>query len=294
MDQPFEQIGTRTVTAGGVRVRCHVAGEGPPVVLLHGGGVDSAALSWRETLPALAEDFTVYAPDWPGYGGSGFPSDPPSTAYYRETLGELLDALGLDRPALVGISMGGGVALGFALDRPDRVSRLVLVDSLGLGGAIPGGRLGYLFTRLPCVSELTWAALRRSRVLAAASLRGIVGDPTALTDDLVDDLVRATNRPDSGRAFRAFQRAEVGPHGLRTNYVDRLPDLSVPTLLIHGEVDPLVPVAWATRAGTLVPNAELRILPDCGHWPPRERPERFVELVGRFLHGHGGRGRDGR
>jgi pimeloyl-ACP methyl ester carboxylesterase len=115
------------------------------------------------------------------------------------------------------------------------------------------------------------------------AVRGIVGDPAAVTEDLVDDVSRAARRPGAGRAFRAFQRAEIGPHGLVTNSVDRLPDLSVPTLVAHGEADPLVPVAWAVRAGTLLPDAEVRILPRRGHWPPRERPARFVDLVERVL-----------
>lgn len=239
----------RAVEVDGVRVRYLVAGEGPPVVLLHGGGVDSAELSWRETVPALAEKYTVYAPDWPGYGGSEYPDAPPATEWYAGVLDGFLDRLGLDAATLVGISMGGGTALSLALDRPERVSRLVLVDSLGLGGRVPGGYLGYLFTRLPYVSELAWGLLGRSRRLWALSFRGIVGDPSAVTPGLVDDVERAGSRPNAGRAFRAFQRAEVGPTGLRTNFVDRLPDLRVPTLLVHGEADPSVPVEWGYERG---------------------------------------------
>ncbi|MFC7137082.1 alpha/beta fold hydrolase [Halobaculum litoreum] len=277
---------SRTVVVDGVRVRYHVAGEGRdgvPVVLLHGGGLDEAALSWRETFPALADVRPVYALDWPGYGGSDRPDAPYSIPYYRDTLAGFLDAVGLDRVALVGVSMGGGAALGYTLDAPDRVDRLVLVDSYGLGGRIPGGPLGYLFTRLPFVTDLAWAALRRSRLLLWVALRGIVGSGDAVTPALLDDAVRAVRRGDAGRSFTAFQRSEVGPTGLRTNYVDRLPDLTVPTLVVHGEADPLVPVAWAVRAGTLIPDATTRVLPDCGHWPPRECPDRFLELVEEFL-----------
>jgi len=271
------------VEVDGTAVRCLITGDGSPLVLLHGGGLDSAMLSWRAVVPALTGQFTVYAPDWPGYGASDCPTEPPTTDYYRDVLGELLDELQLDSPALAGISMGGGVALSYALDRPDRVSHLVLVDSYGLGGHVPGGYLGYLFTRLPYVSEFTWAILRRSRWLVAVSLRAIVGDPSAVSEELVDDVVAAIRRPGAGQTFSAFQRAEVGPRGLQTNYVDRLPDLRVPTLVVHGESDPLVPVEWAVRAGILLPDATVRILPDCGHWPPRERPERLVDLIETFI-----------
>ncbi|GAB7095320.1 alpha/beta hydrolase [Halolamina litorea] len=281
--EAFESARVERLVVDGTGVRCFVAGEGPPLVLLHGGGLDSATLSWRELFPLLSDRFTVYAPDWPGYGASDDPTDSPTTAYYCHMLADLIDELDLDAPALAGVSMGGGAALGYALGHPERVSRLVLIDSYGLGGRVPGGSLGYYFTRLPYVAELTWGMLRRSRWLVALSLRAIVGDADAVTERLVDEAVAAIQRPGAGRTFRRFQRAEVGPNGLRTNYVDRLPDLSVPTLVIHGEADPLVPVEWAVRAGTLMPDAEVRILPDCGHWPPRERPEDVVSLIGEFL-----------
>lgn len=281
--QAVPRTEVRYVRAGGRRVRCLVAGEGPPVVLLHGGGIDAAAVSWREAIPRLANDFTVYAPDWPGYGGSDEPETTPSTPYYHEVLVDLLDSLDLERVALVGISMGGGVALSVSLDHPERVSRLVLVDSLGLGGVVPGGYLGYLFTRIPYVSELTWALLRRSRRLWALSLRGIVADPGAITEDLLDDVAWAGRQPNAGRAFRTFQWTEVDRRGLATDFSDRFAELRMPTLLVHGESDPLVPVAWAVRAERQIPDAELCVLENCGHWPPREQPDRFVEAVGPFL-----------
>lgn len=278
---------SRTVVVDGTRIRYLVAGPEDaalqPVVLLHGGGIDEATLSWRETIPALAAAHRVYALDWPGYGESDAPDVEYSIDYYIDVLDGFLDALGLDEPALVGISMGGGIGLGFTLRAPKRVARLVLVDSYGLGGLVPGGYLGYLFVRLPFFSQLTTTLFGRSRRLAALSLRGIVGSSDAVTPDLVDEVVVASRRPSANRAFRSFQRREVGPSGLRTNYVDRLPELSVPTRFIHGEADPLVPVEWAVRAGTLVPDADVRILPNCGHWSPREQPERIGELLRDFL-----------
>ncbi len=278
---------SRTVVVDGTRIRYLVAGPesaaSPPVVFLHGGGTDEATLSWRETIPALAATRRIYAPDWPGYGESDAPNVEFSIEYYVDVLDGFLDALDIDAPALVAISMGGGIGLGFALRFPERVARLALVDSYGLGGTVPGGSLGYLFVRIPFVSELITTLSGRSRRLAALSLRGIVGSSESVTPELVDELAAASRRPNASRAFRSFQRAEVGPMGLRTNYVDRLPDLSVPTLFVHGERDPLVPVEWAVRAGTLVSDADVRILPNCGHWPPRERPVRFNELLRRFL-----------
>ncbi|WP_254534642.1 alpha/beta fold hydrolase [Halomarina litorea] len=257
--------------------------EGTPVVLLHGGGIDEASLSWRDVLRPLAAETgrRVYALDWPGYGGSDPPTDDPTTEYYIGVLDAFLDSVGVDRCALVGISMGGGVAIGSALATPGRVTRLVAVDSYGLGGTVPGGPLGALFTRLP-FAALAWRALRRSRLAASLAVRGIVG-PGNATPELVADLRRALDRPDAGRAFEGFQRSEVGIGGLRTNYLDRLPALSTPTLFVHGEHDPLVPVSWAVRATVLAPDATLRVLGGCGHWPPREAPDRFLGCVVPFL-----------
>jgi pimeloyl-ACP methyl ester carboxylesterase len=259
------------------------AADGPPLVLLHGGGLDSAALTWRHALPALgrATGRAVYAPDWPGYGESDPPTRSPSTATYAAVLEAFLDALDLERVALVGISMGGGVALGVALDSPDRVDRLVAVDSYGLGGTVPGGPLGALAVRLR-LAGLSWGLLRRSRLATRLAVRAITG-PGTVSTPLVDDVRRALDRSDAGRAFESFQRSEVGVGGLATNYLDRLSALSVPALFVHGERDPLVPVAWAVRAAVLAPEAELRVLGGCGHWPPREAPERFLDAVEPFL-----------
>ena len=266
------------------RVRYAPAGpdDAPAVVLLHGGGMDAAEFSWKRAMPALADEFRVYAPDWPGYGESGPPTRSPTVDYYVGVLGEFLDALGLSAASLVGISMGGGIALGYALSHPDRVGRLVLVDSYGLGGTVPGGPLAAAVSGLPGMDAAVWGLLRRSRRLTALAVRAAV-DPRNLTPEFVDDAYALLRRPDAGRAWLAFQRNEVDHHGFRTNYLDRLPDLAVSTLLVHGERDSFVPVEWATRAAALIPDAEVRVFADCGHVPPRERPEEFVRTVREFL-----------
>jgi len=294
MSAPFALPGveTRFVSLDGLSVAYLTAGpddhEGdsdPPIVLLHGGGLDRAALSWKFTIPALTTDRRVYAPDWPGFGESDPPDLPDeeiSTDYFLTVLDRFLDALDLVDVTLCGISMGGGVALGYALSNPERVSRVALLDSYGLGGAVPGGRLAHLFVQSSLPSDLVTALLRRSRRLTALSVRGIVA-PGNLTDDLIDEVYEIVTRPKSTDTWGAFQRNEVGPTGLRTNYVDQLPDLSVPTLVLHGERDSLVPAEWAVRAGPSIPDREIRILPDCGHWPPRERPETTNEHLRAFL-----------
>lgn len=273
----------RETRLDGLRLSSLVAGSeaDPPVVLLHGGGLDSAELSWRELLPALADDYRVHAVDLPGYGDSDPPERAPTTDYYVRVLERYLEAEGVESPALVGVSLGGGIALGYALDHPDDASAVVAIDSYGLGGSAPGGPLGALFVRLPFLSEWSWRAVARSRAAAYFAVRAIVAYGN-VRPHVVDEVFAAAGRND-GAAWRAFQREEIGLGGLRTNYVDRLPDLSAPALFVHGEDDWLVPSAWSVRAGTLVPDAEVRILPDCGHWPPRERPDRVNALIRWFL-----------
>lgn len=274
---------SRDVELDGLRLRYLVAGDSddPVIVLLHGGGLDSASLSWRAVVPALAEDFRVVAPDLPGYGESDPPERTPTTDYYVRVLERFLPEIGVENPVLVGTSMGGGIAVGYALGRPDGVSALVAIDSYGLGGSVPGGVLGAVFPRLPYLSDLSWRAVARSRTVAYFSVRAVVSYGN-VSPTLVDEVFAEAKRND-GRAWRRFQRAEMGLLGPNTNYVARLPDVSVPSLFVHGEDDRMVPQSWSVRAGSLVPDAEVRILPNCGHWPPREKPNRVNALIRLFV-----------
>jgi len=131
------------VDVDGLRVHALASGEdGSPVLLLHGGGIDSADFTYRFAIGPLSQEHRVFAPDWPGFGRIDKPQVEYTVPFFIDFLGRLLDALGLERTSLVGLSMGGAAALGFALRSPDRVEKLVLVDSYGLGGNVPWGRLG--------------------------------------------------------------------------------------------------------------------------------------------------------
>ncbi|WP_221621649.1 alpha/beta fold hydrolase [Halocatena pleomorpha] len=272
----------RTVRIGRVAVSYIVSGpeNAPPVVLLHGGGFDATTVSWRDVRPALSESFRVYALDWPGYGESDPPERTPTTEYYIEVLDGFLDAVGVEQPALVGVSLGGGIALGYALAHPARVHRLVAIDSHGLGSTVPGHPITLILG--VSLSTPLWWLVRRSRLLALLSVCLTV-HPSNITADLLNDVLVQLERPDATDAWQAFQRAELDRWGVRTNYVDVLHTLSVPTLFVHGEHDAFVPVDWAQRAAMLVPSVELRVLSECGHWAPRERPDAVVDVVRPFL-----------
>jgi pimeloyl-ACP methyl ester carboxylesterase len=114
-------------------------------------------------------------------------------------------------------------------------------------------------------------------------LRSAVHNPRVLSDELVEEARQLLKQPGSGRAFRAFRKNEVEWSGLRTDLSDHLDELAVPTLLVHGERDRVVPTEWARRAHERLPDAELRVFEDCGHWPPRECPDEFNRAVADFL-----------
>ena len=253
------------------------------MLLLHGGGFDAADFSYRYAIEPLARRRPVLAFDWPGYGGSDKPNHRYDLAYYARFLSHLMDSLGIQRAALVGTSMGGGAALSFALCSPERVEKLVLVASYGLGKDIPHGRLGYFLVHAPLATDLLYTLLRRSRRALRSGLRRMVCDPRVVSDELVDEARRLLDQPASGRAFRSFRKSEVGWSGLKTDLSDRLGEVAAPTLLVHGDRDRVVPVEWARRAHERVPDSELRVVRGCGHWPPREYPDTFNRVVTDFL-----------
>ncbi len=269
---------------GGRSIHYYSAGEhGSPVVLLHGGGIDSAMVSWRLTLPALAESHQVYAPDWPGYGQSEWEGGEYTLDLLIQTLGGLLDSWGLQKAALVGLSMGGGTALGYALTHPERVAKLVLVDSYGLSRRVPFQSLSYLYVKTPLVNPVSWWMLRQSRAMTRWTLGYIMANPQAITPELVDEVYEIMKRPGIERAFTAFQNSEITRQGLRTSYMDRLNELPTQTLIVHGDKDTLVPLRDAQEAAGRIRNARLEVLPNAGHWSPRDRPEQFNRLVAGFL-----------
>lgn len=272
------------VDVHGHRVHYLAAGDtGPPVVLLHGGIIDSAVISWGEMVHRLADDFRVFAPDFVGYGRSEVPDVDYTTAFHARTVTGFLDAVGLESAHLVGLSMGGAAALGVALDDPDRVDRLVLVDAFGLTDELASGRLTWLLAKLPVFNRLAVALFRRSRRATKAALGGVAADPDSLPAAAVGAVHEQAKRPGTCVAFRRWRTHEVTRHGYRTDYRPRLHQVAAPTLFLHGEHDEVVPVEAAREAAEMVPDADLTVFENCAHWPPREDPDRFEETVRAFL-----------
>ncbi len=277
---PRARIESRQVVAGGVRYHYLTAGEGPPLVLLHGTAIDAAVLSYGPSLPVLARHHRVVALDWPGYGTSERPRVTPTLHDHVASLGLVLDALGLARVHLVGFSMGGAAAIGFTLDAPDRVASLTLIGSYGLDDSLPVPVLPYLALRAPALRRGVVWTLRRSRLLTRLVLRTIVfADPARVTDELVDDVHRHLRTPEAERSFVAWLRGELRPLKLGTSFADRLGEVAAPTLLLHGREDRVIPWRKAHRASERIDGARLVVVPGCGHWVMREAPETFRREV---------------
>lgn len=276
-------IESQAVQVNGQQIHYYEAGQaGSPVVLLHGGGVDSALISWSEILPGLAAQHRVIAPDLPGYGQSDKPWVEYSMAYYLDFLRRFLDALQLEKVSLAGLSLGGGIALGFTLDFPERVEKLVLVDSYGILSYLPYHKLTYFYVHTP-LNEFSYWVLKRDRNLVRQSLTAGIYDPANITDEMLDEVLRAVRDPSAGRAFMSFQRSEYFWNGLRTDDTRRLGEIHIPTLILHGDHDETVPVKWAERAHAAIQNSRFVLLKNRKHWSLRDQPEEIVAILLGFL-----------
>lgn len=268
----------------GIRTHYIEAGQGGPrtVILLHGGGVDNADLSWGLLIPTLSADHHVIAFDWPGYGESAKPRLDYSAAFNVQFLAHFMDALHLERVSLVGLSMGGAAALGFALQSPARVEKLVLADSYGLQRAAAFHRASYLMIRTPGVNALTWAMMK-NRAMIRYTLQALLKRPGSITDELVDKAYRQIQQPGASYAWTTYQKSEALWSGTRTCYMDQLDGLSLPTLIIHGTKDDGVPVDCAKEANARIRGSQLHWMEGCGHWAQRDNPEAFNRVAAEFL-----------
>lgn len=260
------------------------------VVLLHGGGVDSASLSWGGIAPRLAEaGYRVIAPDHPGYGHSPPARLPVTQERLVAYVAELTDALDLDRYAIGGLSLGGGMTIGHVLDRPDRVTGAMLLGSYGIMPRLSDGRLS-------AARQLaTWLALRMGLLAAATrwignnrtammrSMHGLIRDPAHLTSELMDEIMAAAGQPGGFEAFEQWQRDQVLWNRLRTDYTSALASFPRPALIVHGDMDSGVPVVHARAAARLIPDAHLKTIAGAGHWVQRDAPAVVAKAMTDFL-----------
>lgn len=264
--------------------------SGLTVLLLHGGGLDNAALSWGEIGPGLAAaGHRVVAPDHPGYGHSPAASWRATQQRIVDYVGEFADALDLGPHVTGGLSLGGGMTIGYTLARPGSVTAAMLLGSYGLMPRLSDG----VFS-LPR-QVLTWALLRtggltalsrsvaRHRWMLEWSISALVRDATRRTPELLDEVSAAARSDNAFAAFEQWQRDQVRRTGLRTDYRDRLADIAVPVLIVHGGNDSAVPVAHARDAAAAIPGATLNVVAGAGHWVQRDQPDLVGSIMLSFL-----------
>ncbi|SKC53461.1 alpha/beta fold hydrolase [Krasilnikoviella flava] len=276
------------LTVAGGPVRHYRAGDtGPPVLLLHGGMLDTAAGVWRHVAGGLAADHRVHVIDLPRHGGSRPWSGLLDDAFYRAFLGELLDALGLESAALVGLSLGAGVSVGFALDHPERVDALVAIGPGGIGARRRAQLITWLALRTPGLLRLTSRFLARRPAVVRRSMADnlVAGEGTDGFEEIVG-LVVEEARAKAAHREPALDDWMVRAYGPRAMALDHLADLSrlrVPSLWVRGDRDPLVGHAELAAAAAAAPGARLTTIRDAGHIVTYDQPEETSRLVREFL-----------
>lgn len=265
----------RSIVAAGIRTNYHDVGEGYPVVLLHGSGAGVTGWeNWHGIMPELARHFRVLVPDIVGFG---FTERPEGTKYsiklWVQHLLGFLDALGIERPVLVGNSFGGALSLALSLRNAHRVDRMVLMGT-------PAGtfqqraamaRAWYYEPSLDNMAEL---------------LRTFPKNPAVVTDEMVRLRHEVTLLAGGMEAYRKLF-PEPGPGG-QTREVKGIPvedlrTVQTPILALHGRDDERVPVECGLRIGMECPNADLHLFGNCGHWVQIEQREKFLEYTRGFL-----------
>jgi pimeloyl-ACP methyl ester carboxylesterase len=257
-------------------------GEGPVLVLVHGIASNSGA--WRDVLPWLAQHFTVVAPDLLGHGQSAKPRGDYSLGAYASGVRDLMIALGHERATFVGHSLGGGVAMQLAYQFPERCERLVLVSSGGLGREV---HLSLRAAALPG-SEYVLPLLAAPPVVRAGAAIGSFFGRLGLRPgpDLAEFARGYGSLGDieTRQAFIQTLRAVIEPGGQRVSARDRLYlAAEVPTLIIWGSRDRVIPATHGRRAHAEMPGSYFLEIPEAGHFPQLDRPRELVEAIVKFV-----------
>ena len=267
----------RWVTVHGTRVSYVEMGSGPPLVFVH--GLAGCWQNWLENIPHFARSHRVIAPDLPGFGESELPNEEISIPGYGRFVDAFLDEVGVDRGAIVGNSMGGFISAEVAITHPSRVDKLVLVSAAGLVTVGP--------TQLAIVKRSVrafhYGAARliarrehwvRRRGMRRMFLYGVARHPDLLQPELCYEIASGGGKPGFLDAFYA---------NLTYDFSDRLPEISVPTLIVWGRDDRIVPVGGAFEYERLIPDSRRVIFEETGHVPMIERPARFNQLLEDFI-----------
>jgi pimeloyl-ACP methyl ester carboxylesterase len=265
----------------GHRVSYRTGGSGPALLLLH--GITNSSETWQRVAPRLAERFTVIAPDLLGHGESATPRGDYSLGAHASGARDVLTALGIDRATVVGHSLGGGIAMQFAYQFPERCERLVLVASGGLGREV------HLLLRAASLpgADYVLPALTSGRVVEVGrSVGGLLRRLRLSPGEDIEVLARgftSLHNAGSRQAFLHTVRAVIEPGGQRVSAQDRLAlTARLPTLIVWGECDSIIPVDHGAAAHEAMPGSRFEVFPGAGHMPHDAAPERFAALLTEF------------
>jgi pimeloyl-ACP methyl ester carboxylesterase len=276
------QIEERETSLHGHRVRYTIAGEGPVVGLIH--GITETADVWRGVIPRLARHYTVVAGDLLGHGRSAKPRGDYSLGAYASGIRDLLIGLAAGPATVVGHSLGGGIAMQLAYQFPERCGRLVLVSSGGIArevhpllraASLPG-------------SEFVLPVITHTRLLElGARVGGAIGSLGLQTGPDIAEVARgyaSLGDAETRAAFLHTIRAVIDPAGQRISAVDRLYLAEkMPSLVIWGDRDPIIPVEHGEIAHEAMPGSRLEIIPGAGHFPQLSDPIRVARLLAEFV-----------
>ena len=270
------------VTVHGHRRAFVKVGSGPALLLLHGLACDHT--TWHPVINRLAQEFTVIAPDFLGHGESDKPRADYSIGGYANGMRDLLTILGIDKVTVVGHSFGGGVAMQFAYQFPERTERLVLVSAGGLGQEVslairaillPGFHQLGILLNLPVMQSVTRSLLTGLADSGVPALRDL---------DEVADIVASWRDPRTRRALRHLVRNCIDLRGQVITMRDRAYlTAAMPMAIVWGTDDQVVPVEHAEVVGRLAPDARIEIFENSGHFPHKDHPERFIEFLTSFI-----------
>lgn len=281
LDVSYDATLREVATDAGV-LRYHEAGDGPALLMLHGSG--PGVTGWRNfrgVLPAFAEYFRCLILEFPGFGVSDdFGGHPMLTAF--DALVRFVDALGLDTVDIVGNSMGGGVAINYAVAHPDRVRRLVTIGGIGRNVFSPGPPEG-----IRLLQEFTEDPTRERLI---RWLNSMVYHPETVTEELIEERWRDATRPETLAAARRMYGKAAFEQMVAAMESSKGPQpwaimhrIKAPMLITWGRDDRVSPLDMALVPMRTAPNAELHVFPNCGHWTMIEAKEAFESTVLAFL-----------
>jgi 4,5:9,10-diseco-3-hydroxy-5,9,17-trioxoandrosta-1(10),2-diene-4-oate hydrolase len=256
----------REVTIGTIKTTYLLCGNGEPVIFLHGAG--AGAVTWYPSIHTISKNFQVLALDIVGYGESDKPDAPYNRAYFSKWLKDFLKELKISNAHIVGLSQGGAIALQFAIDNPEMVDKLVLVDSAGLGAKV---------SFWPLIGMI-WMNCFPSSMANRFNSPYLLHKPTNRDPNHIGYSIDVLKSKGGKKAFKQGRGTAVSkiPEEL-------LKQIENETLIIWGKDDKLFSVEYAEAATKIIPNAKLHVIQDAGHLPLMDQPEIFNKILDDFL-----------